>query len=127
MSIGVGLHVAGKAPAWGYSVGWSLFTVLRAFNAWFWMIAILSAGMKYLSFSNGLLRYVREGSYPFYVLHQTVLIAIGFHVMKWNTGVMPRYLTLVVATVIATTVVYDLVVRRMRVTRFLFGMKPGPR
>ena len=83
MSIGVGLHVAGKAPAWGYSVGWSLFTVLRAFNAWFWMIAILSAGM--------------------------------------------RHLTLVIATVIATTVIYDLVVRRTRVTRFLFGMRPKTR
>jgi len=127
VSIGVGLHVAGKAPARGYSVGWSLYMVLRAFNAWFWMIAILSAGMKYLSFGNGLLRYVREGSYPFYVLHQTVLIAIGFYVMRWNTGVMVRYLTLVVATLIATTLVYDVVVRRTRVTRFLFGMKPRRR
>jgi len=126
-SIGIGLYLTGKAPARGYSLGWSLFMVLRAFNAWFWMIAILSAGMKYLSFSSSLLRYVREASYPFYVLHQTVLIAIGFHVMRWDTSVMPRYLTLVVATVIATTVIYDLVVRRTRVTRFLFGMKPESR
>jgi len=119
--------LTGKAPARGYSLGWSLFMVLRAFNAWFWMIAILSAGMKYLSFSSSLLRYVREASYPFYVLHQTVLIAIGFHVMRWDTSVMPRYLTLVVAPVIATTGIYDLVVRRTRVTRFLFGMKPESR
>jgi len=123
-TIGIAWYASDTDPRPDYSPAWTLLMVLRAFNAWFWMIALLSAGKRYLSFSNGLLPYVREGSYPFYVLHQTVLIGIGYYVMSWQIGVMPRFLTVVIATTIATTAIYDVLVRRTNATRFLFGMKP---
>jgi len=127
MSFGVALHLTGTYPAWGYTPGWLAMRFVLAFNTWFWIIALLWAGKKTLSFESGLLPYIREGSYPFYVLHQTVLIAIGYHVMNWPIGVMPRYLILVVTTIIATTLIYDAFVRRFNVVRFLFGMKPKRR
>lgn len=123
LSIGVGLNLAEMNPARGYSLGWTLYMVLKAFNCWFWIVAILSAGMKLLNFSGRLLPYVRQASYPFYILHQTILITIGYHVMHWHTSVMARYLTVVTATTIVTMLVYDLAVRRADPIRFLFGMR----
>lgn len=111
-------------PQRGYSLGYSLTSVLRVFNTWFWLIAILGAGRRYLTFSNGFLRYANEAVLPFYVLHQTVIIIIGFYVIRWHAGVAVKYLVITTAAFIVTLALYDVVVRRTNVTRFLFGMRP---
>jgi glucan biosynthesis protein C len=101
--------------------------LLVYFNMWFWIVALLGYGQKYLSFSNRLLRYASEAAYPFYILHQTIIILVGYYVVQWNIGVWPKFLIIGVAALIGTLLVYDLAVRRTNLTRFLFGMKPLPR
>jgi glucan biosynthesis protein C len=125
--VGVGISLMDANPSPGYSAGWMLYMTLRAFNMWFWIVAILSGGMRFLNVTTSWLSYVREASYPFYILHQTVLIAIGFYVMRWDLPVMSRYAILVAATIVTTTVIYDVAVRRLAVTRFVMGMRPRRR
>jgi peptidoglycan/LPS O-acetylase OafA/YrhL len=103
-----------------------LFFVFN-FNLWFWLMAILGLGYRYLNADNRVLRYAREASYPFYILHQTVIVAIGFFVVGWAAAVLPKYLVIGVGSLAVSIALYDLVVRRTNVTRFLFGMKPMPR
>jgi hypothetical protein len=43
---------------------------------------------------------------------------------RWDVNTLTKYLVIVLATQEATLVVYDIAVRRTRLTRFLFGMKP---
>jgi surface polysaccharide O-acyltransferase-like enzyme len=94
------------------------------FSTWFWLVAILGFGRKYLNVENSALRYAREAAYPFYVLHQSVIVAIGYYAIRLNAGVLPKYFLVAVGSLAGTIVLYDLIVRRTRVTRFLFGMKP---
>ena len=109
------------------SPGDALLFFIRTFGLWFWLMAILGLGHRYLTADNRVLRYARDASYPFYILHQTVIVAIGFYVVQWTAGVLPKYLFIVVCSLVVSVVLYDLVVRRTNVTRFLFGMKPLPR
>jgi hypothetical protein len=122
-AIGVGLHLTGVAPTRGYSVGWTAYMVLRAFNMWFWILALLGMGRRFFFFTNGALRYVTDGTYPFYILHMTVIVLVGFPVMKWKMGIGPRYVLVVVGSTLVTIFIYELFVRRWRIVRFLFGMK----
>jgi len=108
------------------------------FAAWFIIIALLGYGKRYLNsppkrgLSAKFLGYFGEGSYPFYILHQTVIVAIGFYVVQWDASaklgagasVLVKYVTIAVASFVTTTILYDLLVRRTNVTRFLFGMRP---
>jgi surface polysaccharide O-acyltransferase-like enzyme len=94
------------------------------FKTWFWLVAILGFGRKYLNVDNKALRYAREAAYPFYILHQSVIVAIGFYVIQSKAGVMPKFFLVAVDSLAATVGLYDLIVRRNNVTRFLFGMKP---
>jgi len=110
-----------------YSVEWIRLMVFSAFRTWFCVVAILWAGARLLRFSGWLLPYVREASYPFYVLHHTILIGIGYWLAYWDLHVLLRFGLLVVATTIATTLVYELLVRRFGVMRFLLGLRPRPR
>jgi hypothetical protein len=96
----------------------------RGFFTWFTIIAVLGYGRKYLTRPNQLLGYFGEAAYPFYIIHQTVLVAVGFLVVQWETGIAVKYLTVALATYVATTLTYELLVRRLRITRFLFGLKP---
>ena len=62
---------------------------------------------------------------PFYVLHQTPIVIIGFYVVQLDVGLLAKYLTISIAALVATVVVYDLCVRRAAITRALCGMPPA--
>ena len=69
------------------------------------------------------LEYAQEARLPFYVLHQTVIVIIGFYVVQWDLPALVKYVLISLATLLVTVLIYDIVIRRTQVTRFLFGMK----
>ncbi|MRR18182.1 MAG: hypothetical protein EG826_17200 [Deltaproteobacteria bacterium] len=96
---------------------------VRSCNSWFWLTAILGFGSKYLNFENAFLKYAREAVLPFYVLHQTVIVIIGFQIAHWEAGVMVKYLLLSTVSFAVIVALYHLLVQRINILRFLFGMK----
>lgn len=110
-------------PARGYSPGYVLYQMLRGCNSWFWVTALLMLGRRYLNFNNKLLQYFNEASYPIYLVHQTVLVAFGFYIVQWRTGVMEKFLLISTVCLVATIALYDLLVKRNNILRFLFGLK----
>lgn len=114
-------------PAWGYNPANAAFLVLHGFNAWFWVLALLGYGRRMLSFRNRLLDYASEGIYPFYVLHQTVIVIVAFYVIGAPDGVWAKFWFTSVVSFALTMAVYEFGVRPFRLTRFLFGMKNPPR
>jgi peptidoglycan/LPS O-acetylase OafA/YrhL len=111
-------------PDRGYTLAYSLTTVLQTFTSWFWLVTFLGAAQRYLSLSNRFLQYANETVLPFYIFHQTVIIAIGFYVIQWHMGIMPKYLIISTASLLITVALCDLIVKRTNPTRFLFGMRP---
>lgn len=101
--------------------------IWRSLINWFCLIALLGYGKQFLNFTSGFLRYFSEAGYPLYIIHQTVIVIIGFYVVRWDAGVLVKLATIVVASFVITTVVYDVLVKRTNVTRFLFGMRPKKR
>lgn len=99
------------------------FSLLRSFNSWFWLFAILGYGSKYLNFKNRILEYGNTAVLPFYILHQTVIVTIGFFIAGWNINIPLKYILLSTSSFIIIMAVYDFAVRRINVLRFLFGMK----
>jgi glucan biosynthesis protein C len=91
--------------------------------AWSLLIAILGFGRRYLNFSHPVLRYASEVAYPFYILHQTVIVTIGCFVVQWTMGIWPQFLVISIVAASTTVLLYEVLVKRTNVTRFLFGMK----
>jgi glucan biosynthesis protein C len=67
--------------------------------------------------------YAGEAFLPFYILHQTVIFVIGYYVVQWQTTALLKYLVISLSSLAATLLLYELAVRRTKVTRWLFGMK----
>ena len=84
---------------------------------------MMAYGRRFLNSSNRLLKYFSEAAYPLYILHQTVIVIIGFYVVQRDIATAAKFGIFVLLAFISSLLTYDLVVKRTRVTRFLFGMK----
>jgi hypothetical protein len=68
--------------------------------------------------------YLAAAALPFYVLHQPILVAVAYLVVPWRAPIIVEYAVIVAASFMLTFGTYDILVRRTRITRFLFGMRP---
>ena len=68
--------------------------------------------------------YLGTAALPLYVLHQPIVVAAAYLVVGWSAPSVVKYLVIVVASFVVMFAVYDLLVRRTRVTRLLFGIRP---
>jgi peptidoglycan/LPS O-acetylase OafA/YrhL len=101
--------------------------VRNSLIAWCCLIALLGYARQFLRSANRFLAYFGEAGYPLYIIHQTVIVILGFYVVQWQAGVWAKLLAIAIGSFVITTALYDLVVKRTNVTRFLFGMRPRKR
>lgn len=106
-----------------YSLAYIIEAIFRPSSSWFLLVAILGFGSKYLSFNNRVLKYANEAVLPFYILHQTVIVTIGFYIASWNASVIVKYLILSTLSFAVIVSIYDLLIKRNNWLRFLFGMR----
>ncbi len=99
-----------------------IFTVF-GISAWCWVLAIVGFGMKYLTRSTPFVQRANELVMPFYVLHQSILIYVGYFVVQWDIPALMKWL-IIAPTAFAIIIGLIEIVRRVNVLRFLFGMKP---
>lgn len=70
-------------------------------------------------------RYANEAVLPFYVLHEPVIVVAAWFIVRWDGPIVGKYLALVMVSFAGTLGLYEVLVRRFRLTRVLFGMKPA--
>jgi glucan biosynthesis protein C len=96
---------------------------LRLLATWCLVLGILGTGARFLSFNRKYLSRANEAVLPFYVLHQPVLLVIGYFVVQWSLPIPLKYAVILLVSFCVIVAVYELLVRRWSVLRFLFGMK----
>ncbi|MGN6394980.1 MAG: acyltransferase family protein [Mucilaginibacter sp.] len=101
-----------------------LSTALRPVIAWGWLLALVGYGKKYLNRPHRSLNYLNQAVYPFYIVHQTVIVCISYYIVELQDDILSKYLFTVVVTFFITTGIYHLLIKPYAVARFLFGMKP---
>jgi glucan biosynthesis protein C len=99
------------------------FDVIAIFVSWFCVITVIAYGQHYLNRPHPWLKYFNEGLYPFYILHQTVIIAIGYYICQLPWGIFAKFWSISLLTLISCIGFYFLLIRPFNVMRFLFGMK----
>ncbi len=110
--------IDGIHPAWEY-----LGTCILAANAWLWLLAASGYAKRYLNKHHPVLDYANRAIYPFYILHQTVIIAIGYYVIHVQESILAKYLFVSTLSLIGSLVIYEYLIRPYRLVRWLFGVK----
>jgi hypothetical protein len=94
-----------------------------AMDTWCAIVAILGFGAKHLSNKGGpVLRYLTLGVFPFYLVHQTLIVVMAHHLAKLGLPQGLEGAILVAATFAGCFATYE-VVRRIPGVRILFGLK----
>ena len=93
---------------------------------WWAILAILGAAHRYLNRPWPWLGWANESVYPWYVLHQTAIIALAVGLAPLRLGPVAEPVLLVLGTVGACWGLTTLI-RRGRWLRPLFGLTPGAR
>jgi len=107
-----------------YSLGCIFFHIMWSITTWSWLMFFLGAGKAFLNFQNTWLSRLNEAVMPFYMLHQTIVLLIGFQVIQWPINAMLKYIAISSRSFIVFTAIYYLFIRRFNWLRILFGMKP---
>jgi peptidoglycan/LPS O-acetylase OafA/YrhL len=100
-------------------------SVMANVFTWTWLMTFLGFGRQHLSFSNPLIRWARDASYPVYILHQTVIIVIAYFAIRQPWSPWAKYWLVLLATLVSCVLMYE-VIRRVAPLRFIFGMRPAP-
>jgi len=130
-SLGLGLLTVTVLYAF-YWIGWKdltgtdlvVYRLIKSFNRWFWLLTLLGFAKRYLSFNSPALQYANQAVYPFYILHQTVIICIAYPLINLAWGVAPKFALIVVLTFASCWILFEGLIKHWNVTRFLFGLKP---
>ena len=134
VAAGPGL-VSGAGPGWSALqglAGWTWLAAIAGFTAAF-TARRRQAGTATPRAAAREPRWQRAAGYanqavlPFYLLHEPVIVAFAWIIVRWHAPILVRYPVLVAASFTATLVIYELAVRRYRITRLLLGMKPRER
>jgi glucan biosynthesis protein C len=121
--IGIALIAGGVLPVSSGIGDVMLSAYAEGFVPWFVVLAFMAYGRRVLNFTNRFLGYFSEGAYPLYILHQTVIVIVGFFVLQLALPLIGQFVLILSFSLLGSVLTYDLLVRRNRITRFLFGMK----
>lgn len=120
------LNVNADHPAirpWENAIG-DLLWILSACTL---LPAFLGFGMQHLTNSTSFLKYAAEAVMGFYILHQTVLLVIGYFVVPWAIPDLAKWMIIFASSFVVIMALYEFAVRRFNTLRVLFGMRPLPR
>lgn len=109
-----------------YALGYLSFWTLYAVGAWASMAMVLAAGRRWLNGETALLAYGRRSGYAWYLVHQPVIVAIAFVVVRWQIG-LPVKLIALAATALLGTLIGGELLGRMEITQRAFGLSPATR
>ncbi len=96
-------------------------------TSWCWILAIIGFAAQHLRFGNPFLAYANEAVLPFYVMHQSVLLTVGFWVVRWQAPDLLQWAVISAISLALCLAFYEFLIRRHNLLRFLFGMRPLPR
>lgn len=93
---------------------------------WIAITAVLGWGHALLNRPFRWLPYAREAVYPWYILHQSLLLFFAWRLMPLNLGPVAEPLLILLGTIGGCALLHECVIRRVRWLRPLFGLNPLP-
>jgi peptidoglycan/LPS O-acetylase OafA/YrhL len=108
---------------WSRDTVETAFDVTAIFVSWSTVITVISCGQHYLNRPHPWLSKINEGLYPFYILHQTVIIFIGYYLCQLPWSIAAKFWSVSFLTLTSCIIFYRLFIRPFNIVRFLFGMK----
>lgn len=106
----------------GYTWQAGVVALLRELAAWLMILALIGVAQAYCNKPGKILAYCNSASFPVYILHQSVMMAVAFYVVPLPLPAWAKFLLIALISLLLSLIGYE-AFRRFKATRFLLGMK----
>ena len=107
----------------GYNIEYMAFKGLHGLNTYLWVIFFIGFGGKFINKSNSFLNYVRNFSFPLYMIHLIPITILDYYFLSLTISVYLKVSIVIITTYIFSLFFYELFIKRITIMRFLFGLK----
>jgi uncharacterized protein (DUF2147 family)/peptidoglycan/LPS O-acetylase OafA/YrhL len=102
----------------------AVLLVGSAVAGWCFVVAFAGIARRFATASRPALAYLSESAFPVYILHQAAIVVPGYFIVQLPLGIAVKFTLVLLVSVVLTLAVYQWLVRRYAVPRFLLGMRP---
>jgi len=119
--IGNGLYwrTGQQDPAWAGII----YALIEGFYGWVVVLTLCGYAYRHFNYHTRVLGYLTDAVLPVYVMHQPVLFVAAYFLLPLALPIAVEVALLILITGFGSLAFYELVVRRWRLTRFLFGLQ----
>ena len=86
------------------------------------LLTVIAFAAKFLNIKNKRLNYFNESVFPFYILHQTIIVVVGYNLSTLKLGPVIEPILLLLVTITCCFVGFE-IIRRVDILRPCFGLK----
>ena len=102
--------------------GYVLSMILKVLAEWSLLMAMVGFAKKHLSHRKEEIAPASRIAFPFYVFHHTIVIALGFYIVRLPVSAGIKFL-IISLTAIPLVYICSVMAASNKVTRFMFGIK----
>lgn len=92
------------------------------FVGWFGILSCLIIGNLFLNKENKITKYFKKLSFPIYILHQTILVIIGYYSLKMIDNIVLQIGTIMFGSFIVTILVYE-IISKIPILKKIIGVR----
>ncbi|HSB66416.1 MAG TPA: acyltransferase family protein [Anaerolineales bacterium] len=123
----VALLISVGTSEWGWKFSLPIYAVIMSLCSlliWSYLLSAFGYGMRYLTANKHFLSYANEAVLPFYILHQPVILLLGYFIIQLPLPILAKYLLIAPLAFSITLGLYEYGIRRVNLLRQAFGLKP---
>jgi len=102
---------------------WSIWWALCSLLAWAASLSFMGLAQKFLTTTPTWLMKANTLIYPFYILHQTVIVICAFYIVQWSLGIGMKITVLLISSFLITSLLCLVAIAPFNPMRFIFGLK----
>lgn len=104
-------------------VRWQIWWLVCTLVSWSGLLTLVGYASVLCKESPDWLRFTNELIYPFYILHQTIIVVFAFYIVQWDAGMAVKSISLLLCSFLACITIIYLLIKPFNVTRYMFGLK----
>ncbi|WP_444896877.1 acyltransferase family protein [Microbulbifer sp. SSSA005] len=105
------------------AVRWQLWWLVCTLVSWSGLLVLVGYASAFFKQTPKWLHTANELIYPFYILHQTVIVALAFYIVQWDASIAVKSMSLLLGASLVCILLCYFVVKPIGIFRYLFGLK----
>tara|TARA_R110001583_G_scaffold28701_3_gene101426 strand:- start:774 stop:1895 length:1122 start_codon:yes stop_codon:yes gene_type:complete len=105
---------------------WQLWWLVCTLVSWSGLLTMAGFAIAHIKKTPTWLHQTNELIYPFYILHQTVIVILAFYIVQWQASIAVKSVSVLMSAFVVCALLCYYVIRPFKLTRYLFGLKVLP-